>query len=171
MYTTKNIALIAMATALIVAMKYAFGFVPAVEVVTFLVVLYGVFFPLIVSSTINICFVLLTGVIYGMGYWWIMYWFIFPIEGFLSWLFRKFLKKNNIIFALWTGFWAFSIMFWYALQDLVMQGPSLAIVNMSTAVLTNSIEGITNFLIALFMFYPSKKLFKIYFKKQEVNIW
>ncbi|RTZ68055.1 MAG: hypothetical protein DSZ21_02685 [Tenericutes bacterium] len=68
MYTTKNIALIAMATALIVAMKYAFGFVPAVEVVTFLVVLYGVFFPLIVSSTINICFVLLTGVIYGMGY-------------------------------------------------------------------------------------------------------
>lgn len=52
-----------------------------------------------------------------------------------------------------------------------MQGPGLAIANMSTAVLTNTIEGITNFLVALFMFYPCKNLFEFYFKRQEVNLW
>lgn len=68
MYTTKNIALIAIATALLVTVKYAFGFIAGIELVTFLVVLYGVFFPLFVSSTITFSFVLLTGVLYGMGY-------------------------------------------------------------------------------------------------------
>ena len=171
MYTTKNIALISVATALLIAVKYAFGEIAGIEFVTFLIILYGVFLPLAVSSMVTISFVFVTGIMYGMGYWWIMYWFIFPTETILSFSLRKILQKNSLVFASWTGFWGFSIMFWYALQNWVIQGPAVAINSMTTAIVVNSIEGVSNFLVALFAFYPCQRFFKYYFDNREVIFW
>lgn len=170
-YTIKNIAIISLCTGLSIAVKYAFGFIPGFEAYTFLMIAFGVFMPLTISLTICSSSILLIGAIYGMGTWWVMYWFIFPTEVFLSWLLKKFIGKNNLIFGLWTGFWGFSIMFWYAIYDFIIFGKSYAIAAMSTAILPNTIEGIGNFIFGLVGFYPFKHMFKHNYDNTKLKYW
>lgn len=159
MYTTRNISLIAILTALAVTVKYAFGFFAGIELVTMLFCIYAVFTPLVVSMTTAIAFILAIGALYGVGTWWVMYFFIWPIEVFLGWSFKKVLRKNNIVFAFWTAFWGFSMIFWFAIHDMVVWDRAYALANMSTALFTNTIEGVVNFTGGLLLFYPCKKLF------------
>lgn len=170
-YNAQNIALIAVLTSLVMALKYAFGFISGVEVVTLLFCIYALFTPLIVSGTTTIAFILLCAAIYGVGPWWIMYWFIWPTEVLLTWAFKKFLKKNNVIFGLWAGFWGFSLILWYAAQDYIMFDKSYMIAQMSTGIFANSIEGVTNLILGLLVFYPAKKVFGEKLNLGNSNYW
>lgn len=167
----RKMAMSAVLAALLVAVKFAFGFVPGIELTTLFVCLYGLFLPLVWSMTTVSVAIVCIGAIYGFGTWWIMYWFIFPTEVLLTWVFRKFLQKNNLIFSLWTAFWGFSILFWYAGYDLVLFGPSMALTNMTSGVVTNSIEAAANFVGGLLLFYPTQKIFNMSLKNQANYIW
>lgn len=166
----KKIAVSSILTALLVAVKYALGFFPGVELTTLLVISYALFLPLSISVLTIVSSIFIIGIIYGFGVWWVMYWFIFPTEAILTFALRRYLKANNIVFALWTGFWGFSILFWFALQDWVLYGEAKAVLGMSTAVVTNTIEGAVNFFVALLLFYPVKmaidKNFNLVFQNQ-----
>lgn len=159
----KKIAISSILTALLVAIKYALGFLPGVELTTFLVISYALFLPLSISSLTIVSSIFIIGIIYGFGTWWIMYWIIFPAEALLTFTLRKYLKKNNIVFALWTGFWGFSILFWFALYDWVLYDQAKAIMGISTGVVTNTIEGAINLFVALVLFYPIKSVIDNHF--------
>lgn len=171
LYSVKNIALIAMLTSLVSAIKYICGFVAGIEFVTLFFALYAVFLPLVVSGTTSLAFVLLCGAMYGTGSWWVMYFFIWPTEVLLGWLLRNFIKKNNFTFALWVGFWGFSIMFWYALHDIVLFDSAYTISQMITSIVPSTIECASNFIIGLLMFYPLKKFFENIGYANGNSIW
>ena len=85
---TKDIALIGVMVATLEAVKLALTFLPGVELVTLLIVIYTLVFGWRVFYAIA-AFVLIEGCLYGFGIWWIMYLYIWPLLALLAHLFRK----------------------------------------------------------------------------------
>ena len=162
MITIRKITYISFLTAILFVVKLAFGFIAGVEFVTSLLLLYAIFLPLNWTMIITVIFITLVGLFYGFGVWWIIYWFIWPTEVFLTWLFRKRIGKNNVIFAFWTLFWGFSIIFWYTIPNYLIGGRALVIASFISGWIVNMIEGISDFMFSILMFYPLKKLFAQY---------
>lgn len=167
----RNIIIMAFLTAIIVVAKYALGFIVGIEIVTFLCILYGTLLPMKMWIQIISAFILIIGIIYGFGSWWIIYWFIFPIEAFFSWILRKFLLSHSLIFSIWCALWAFSIMAWYYPYDLMFFGTSYALTNLVSAIIPNLLGAVSNFVIATTLMRPSQKLFANYLKIDEQNYW
>lgn len=171
MYNTRNIALIAILTSLTIVVKYAFGFFAGVEFVTLLIGIYAIFTPLVVSMTTAFAFVLAVGALYGVGTWWIMYFFIWPTEVILGWVFKKWLRKSNILFGVWVAFWGFSMMFWFAIHDTIVFDKVYAYSQMGTALITNVIEAIVNLTVGMLVFYPCKSFFLKKMHFDEHTYW
>lgn len=167
----RNLTLSAFLTSILVISKYCLGFIQGVEIVTFLCILYGVLLPIKVWIQIIPTFIIITGLIYGFGTWWVVYWFIFPTETFISWLFKKWLLKFNLIFALWCGFWGFSIALWYFPYDWILFGYSKAIASLSLAIIPNLLGAVSNFVISLILMEPCHKFFKKHFKFNDKIYW
>ncbi len=167
----KKITIISFLTTILVVIKYALGFVVGIEIVTFLCILYATLLPIKMWSQIIIAFILITGIIYGFGLWWVMYWFIFPTQALFSWMFKKVLLKHNLIFALWCGIWSFSIMFWYYPYDVLINGHSYAINNFVTAFIPNLLGAVSNFVVGIVLMEPCKKVFQKHLKINDLNYW
>ena len=74
----RDIALMGMMAAALEAAKFALSFLPNVELVTLLIILYTLYFGKKVLPVIAV-FVLLEGCRYGFGLWWVMYLYAWPI--------------------------------------------------------------------------------------------
>lgn len=86
--TTKDIAFIGMMIASLEVAKLALSFLPNIELVTLLIILYTLFFgPKIIYVIFS--FILIEGCLYGFGIWWIMYLYIWPLLVLLTRIFRK----------------------------------------------------------------------------------
>ena len=76
--TIRDIALIGAMVAVIVVCKEALNFVPNVELVSFWIILFTLFFGWRILFVVPV-FILIEGCIYGMGLWWIMYLYVCPM--------------------------------------------------------------------------------------------
>lgn len=97
----QDIALIGMMTAVIEVSKLALSPLPNVELVTFWVIMFTLFFgPKIIYAII--AFNLIEISIYGIHIWVIMYFYMWPILALIVWLLRK---KNSIwVYSMLSGF-------------------------------------------------------------------
>lgn len=86
--TTKDITTIAMMVAIIEACKVVLAGIPNVELTTFWIILFTLYFKKRILFVIPV-FVLIEGAMYGFGLWWIMYLYNWPLLAFITWLFRK----------------------------------------------------------------------------------
>lgn len=82
--------------AILVIVQVAFSFLPNIEFVSLLIILYTLVFE---KRTVVIIylFALLEGILYGFGVWWIMYLYVWTI---LYLLVRIFRKNNSLL--LWA---------------------------------------------------------------------
>ena len=99
---TRDIALTGVMIATMEAVKMALSFLPGVELVTLLIVLYGLVFGRRIYYAIA-AFVLIEGCLYGFGVWWVMYLYIWPLLAFFARLFRK--HEEAWFWAVVTGFY------------------------------------------------------------------
>ena len=70
--TTKDITTIAMMVAIIEACKVALAGIPNVELTSFWIILFTIYFKKRILFVIPV-FILIEGAMYGFGLWWIMY--------------------------------------------------------------------------------------------------
>ena len=80
--TIRDIALIGLMTATLEVVKLALSFLPNIELVTLLIMLYTVTFGWRTLCAV-FCFILVEMVLYGPGLWWIMYLYIWPLLFFI----------------------------------------------------------------------------------------
>ncbi len=92
--TVKDIALIGMMTAVLEVSKAALSFLPNIELVSFWIILFTVFFGWRILLVIPV-FILVEGCIYGAGLWWAQYLCAWPLLAVLAFLFRK---QNSVWF-------------------------------------------------------------------------
>lgn len=90
----KDVVNIALMIALIEVCKSALLFLPNIELTSFFIIMFMLFYGrktyLIIPA-----FILVEGCMYGFGLWWIMYLYTWPLLAIVTWIFRK---QNTALF-------------------------------------------------------------------------
>lgn len=84
----KDIVLIGMMVAMLETAKLSLAIIPNVELVSFLIIMFTLYFGRKIVYVLG-AFVLIEGVMYGFGIWWIMYIYVWPLLALITWFFRK----------------------------------------------------------------------------------
>jgi energy-coupling factor transport system substrate-specific component len=77
--SAKELTVTALLGVLLLAVQVALNFLPNIELVSLLLILYALCFPLRQALMACWVFALLEGLLYGFGLWWIMYLYIWPL--------------------------------------------------------------------------------------------
>ncbi len=92
--TTYDIAMIGMAIALIEVCKAAMMGLPNIELTSFWIIMFTIFFGRKILFVIP-AFILIEGCMFGFGIWWVMYLYAWPLLALLVWIFRK---QEHVLF-------------------------------------------------------------------------
>jgi energy-coupling factor transport system substrate-specific component len=99
--SVKEVALVGMMTAVIEVCKAALAFLPNIELTTFWVILFTLSFGRKILFVIP-AFILIEGVLYGFGIWWVMYLYLWPLLALAVRLMRK--RESVWFWSLLSGF-------------------------------------------------------------------
>ncbi len=164
----KNITLIGMLSSILFALQYILQGIPNVELVSLLILVYTC---VLKRKTLYIIavFVLLEGFFYGFGIWFIGYLYIW----FLLYVIARLLCKNHapleihpLTWALASGAFGLGFGASFALISFflglasggISGGLTSAFGYWVSGITFDLIHGISNFLVALFLFRPSYKV-------------
>lgn len=155
--TTRDIALIAMMIAIIEVCKGVMAGIPNVELTSFWVILFTLYFGNRIWYVIP-AFILLEGLIYGFGIWWIMYLYAWPILALVSYFFRD--EKSALVWAIISGAFGLTFGFMCALPYLFIGGPSMAVSWWIAGIPWDLVHGAGNFVIMLVLYHPIRNVMK-----------
>lgn len=156
----KELVLIALLSALLLVSQVALAFLPNMEVVSLLVILYTLFFK---KKTLYIIYIfaILEGLVYGFGTWWIMYLYVWTI----LWGITMFLKeeKSPVIWAFISGFFGLFFGTLCSVPYFFIGGVAMGFSWIAAGLMADVIHGIGNFVAALLLFKPLYTAFeKVY---------
>lgn len=161
----KDIAIIGMMGAVLVASKATLAFLPNIELVSLLIILctlnYG-------WKTIYIIyvFVLTEGLLYGLFTdWWYLYLYAWPILYLIAMLFKK--NRSAYFWALISGAFGLSFGALYALLYLFIGGVPTALAKWTSGIPFDITHGIGNFLLVIVLFRPLNHTMGLITKEKE----
>lgn len=146
--------------------QIAFAFLPNIELVSFLIIIYTLSFGKKIFYIIYE-FVLLEGLIYGFGTWWIMYIYVWSILALIVLLFKK--SNSIIIFSIISGVFGLSFGFLCSLVYFVIGGWKTGFAYWISGIPFDILHCISNIVIILILFHPFSHIFKIITKKAILN--
>lgn len=149
--TAKDIALIGMMIATIEIAKFAMAALPNIELTSFLIILYTLYFGKRILFVIP-AFILLEGCIYGFGLWWIMYLYAWPLLALITHLFRG--QESTWFWSIVSGAFGLSFGALCAIPYLVLSGPGGAFGWWVAGIPFDVIHCISNFVLCLVLFHP-----------------
>ena len=146
--------------------KMALNGVPNVEIVTFLLILFTVYFGkktlLAVTSFIALeCFV------FPAGLWVFMYIYIWPILVLLVLVLRK--KGSYFLWCIVAGLYGLCFGAMGSLVYVVTSGPAAAFAWWIAGIPFDIVHGVANFVIMLVLYPPMSRVFAAYCKKKTVR--
>jgi energy-coupling factor transport system substrate-specific component len=147
----KDIALIGIMSAILVAVQVALGFLPNIELVSLLIIVYTLVFGRKTLYIIYV-FVAVEGLIHGIGLWWINYLYVWTILFVIAMLLRK--QHSPYIWALISGFFGLSFGALCAIPNLFLSGIGSAVSYWIAGIPFDILHGAGNFVVALLLFYP-----------------
>lgn len=152
-----DLCLMAMMGVVLVVSKEAMAFLPNIEPVSLLVILFTLVFRRRVAGALLI-YLLLQGLLYGFGIWWAMYLYIWPLLSLLTWLFRWMDKAWQ--WAVFSG--AFGLLFG-TLCSLVYlpEGLSWVFSWILSGLPFDALHAGGNFLLTLVLYAPLRKALEL----------
>lgn len=157
MMKAKDIAIIALLAAAMFAVQIALALVPNVELVSFLVVVGTLTFRRKAVYAIYI-FVLLEGLVYGFGLWWIMYLYVWGILAAVTYLCRK--NNSVIIWAIISGVFGLLFGALCSIPYFFVGGVSMGIAYWISGIPFDIIHCVSNVLVMLVFFRPVHHVFE-----------
>ena len=148
--TLKSIILSGLLGALLLTVQVVLAPLPNVEMVSLLVALYALEFPRQTPGALAV-FILLEGLLYGFGLWWVMYLYVWPLA-VACWLFRK---TDSVLF--WTAvLGVFGLMFGAlcAIPYGIAGGPAAGVAYWVSGVPFDLLHCGGNVVLALVLFKP-----------------
>lgn len=152
---TKDIVIIGLLSSILFSVQVGLAFLPNVELVTLLIILYTV---TVREKTIYIIsvFILLEGLFYGFGLWWINYLYIWFILFFITTVFRK--ERSSLLWAIISGAYGFLFGALCSIPYFFIGGFQTAFAYWISGIPFDLAHGFTNFLLALFLFKPLARI-------------
>lgn len=154
----RDIALIGMMVAVIEVSKLALAFAPNIELTSFWVILFSLYFGRRIFFVIPV-FILIEGAIYGIQLWWIMYLYAWPLLAILARIFRK--MESAIGWAVLSGSFGLSFGALCAIPYIFLSGPQAAFAWWIAGIPWDITHCIGNFVIMLVLYHPMTKVMKL----------
>ena len=134
--------------------KFALSFLPNVELVTLLIMLYTLYFGRKIIYVIPV-FVLIEGIVWGFGIWWIMYLYLWPLLALITYLFRK--TESVIFWAVLAGVFGLIFGALCAIPYFFIGGWSTAVSWWVAGITHDIIHCVSYVVITLVLFPPLRK--------------
>lgn len=157
--TIADITTIGVMVAVIEVCKMTLLSIPNVELTSFWIILFTLFFGWRMLFVIPV-FILIEGSMFGFGIWWVMYLYAWPLLALLAWLGRK--QDSAVYFSILSG--AFGLFFgllcsipyfFIGLTDGgVVNGITTALTWWVAGIPWDVVHGISNFIIMLILYKP-----------------
>lgn len=157
--STNDIAQIGLLVALIEASKFMLLALPNIELTTFWLIMFALYLGPKVLVAVPV-FILIEGVLYGFGIWWIMYLYVWPLLVILVLLFRKyaslwFYAILSAIFGLLFGLFCSIPYFFIGFFDGgIANGLSSAFAWWIAGIPYDILHCIGNFVVMLILYHP-----------------
>ncbi len=152
---SRTVAALAVSAALLFGFQVAkasyLPFLPNVEIVSLLVMLFTLTFRRKVLFIIY-TFVLLEGIYYGFGMWWVTYLYVWTILAAVTWLCRAF--DSPLLMAAVSGIFGLLFGALDAIPYLAIDGITLAITRWISGLPYDFIHCVANFAICLVLWTP-----------------
>lgn len=155
MKNSRDIALIAMMVAIIEACKMAMAVLPNIEITSFWIIMFTLYFGWRIIYAIPV-FILIEGAVWGIGPWWIMYLYAWPLLAVVTWFFRK--KDDAFTWACVSGIFGLLFGAMCSLVYLVAGGPYAAFTWWVAGIPWDFTHGIGNFVIMLVLYKPMRHI-------------
>lgn len=149
--TIKDIAVMGVMVATMTAFKYAMSLLPNIEPVSLLIILYTLFLgPKVIYAII--VFVVVEGLLYGFGTWWVAYLYIWPLLALLTYVFRK--QTSPLFFSVLSGLFGLFFGALTAIPYLFIGGITAAFNYFIAGIPYDLTHCVGNFCICLALFKP-----------------
>jgi energy-coupling factor transport system substrate-specific component len=156
----RDIAIIGMMSAVLVAVQLALSFLPNIELVSLLIILFALIFG---WKTLYIIYIFITveGLLFGFGIWWFSWLYIWPVLFIITKIFHR--VHSFYYWAVISGIFGLSFGALYAITIVVLDGPSAGFGAWVQGIIFDLVHGIGNFGVALVLFKP------LYFVLEKIN--
>lgn len=153
----KDIALIGVLSATITAGKLVLSFIPNVEIVTLLFMIYATVFGIKRTLLVSIIFTTTEIFIYGFATWLLVYYFIWPVLVVLSGILGKKIK-NEYGFATLAGIYGLAFGLFFAVGESLFYGWAYGVTYWVRGLPFDIVHGFSNFILVLILFKPLRKI-------------
>ena len=151
--STKELVLDALLSAVLFLTQVSLSFLPNVELVSLLLILYTLVFRKHVWIILYV-FVALEGLVYGFGPWWFSYLYVWAILCAASFALGKHGCPSSLSAALLSGIFGLLFGLLCAISWLFAGGPGAALAWWASGIPFDIIHGTGNFVLALILFQP-----------------
>ena len=155
--TVRDIAITGMMIATIEVAKNALAFIPNVELVSLLVILFTLYFGKKILFVIP-AFILLEGCIYGFGLWWIMYLYVWPLLALITYIMRK--QDSVWVWAIMSGSFGLAFGALCSIPYIVLSGPKAAFAWWVSGIPFDILHCVSNFVLCLVLFTSLSKVMR-----------
>lgn len=169
-----DICLMGMVVAVIEVCKAALTFLPNVELTSFWLIMFTLFFRWKIVFVVPV-FILIEGTIYGFGLWWIMYLYVWPLLVLLTWIFRK--RDSVWFWSILSALFGLTYGFMCSIPYVVIGTGDGGIINGLYAGFTwwvagipwDIVHGIGNFVVMMVLYKPVKAVLMKVKKMTDVH--
>jgi len=149
----KDIALIGLLSASITSGKLILSFIPNVEIVSLLLIVYTVTFGLNRSILVSIIFTTTEIFIYGFSTWLLVYYLIWPMLVIITHLIKKIIK-SEYGYATVAGLFGLFFGLFFAIVESFFYGYAYGLTYWVRGIPFDILHGVSNFIIVLLLFNP-----------------
>ena len=157
-FTARDIALIGVMIATLEVAKLAMSYLPNIELVTLLIILYTLFFGKRIYYALA-AFILIEGCLFGFGIWWFMYLYIWPILAILTNIFRK--QQSVCVWSICSGVYGVFYGALCSITYIFISGVKGAFAWWVAGIPFDIIHCVSNFVLCMVLFIPLRKVMRM----------
>ncbi|MEG0269427.1 MAG: hypothetical protein RR821_04175 [Clostridia bacterium] len=154
--SVRELVTLALLSALLLGVQVALAVLPNIELVSLLIVLYTLYFRWKALCIIYV-FVLLEGLVYGFGLWWVNYLYVWTVLWALTMLFHR--MKGTVGWIVLLASYGLGFGFLCALPYLFMGGIGAAAAYFLSGIPFDLLHCAGNAAAAAVLFQPLRRLF------------
>jgi energy-coupling factor transport system substrate-specific component len=162
---TEDLILIGLLSATVTAGKLALSFIPNVEIVTLLLLIYTVSLGVKRGLLITLIFTTTEIFIYGFSTWVLAYYFVWPLLIIIIGLFKRQIK-TEYGFAFIAGIFGLTFGFLFAIFESFFYGYAYGIAYWIRGIPFDIVHGVSNYIVVIILYKPLTKVFK-----NKINDW
>ncbi len=164
--TARDITTVAAMAVLLEISKLALSWVANVELASFFVIMFTLCFGRKIFAALPV-FILVEGLIYGFGIWWIMYVYVWPLLAFVTYMLKD--KKSRFFWTIFSCIFGLAFGALCSVPYIFVGSAGGSIINgLKTAVLWwvagipfDIVHGVANAVMMFLLYMPVKKVLDV----------